>query len=92
MTMFKIHLILMILAMTLGCAEDEKKDGIIDEGGIVVSQGNRFGQMSLMVKPLMNSSGINYGGSRAGSTMNSRPIQTATPIYILMMDILLSRA
>ena len=38
MKVFRIHLILMILAMTLGCAEDEKKDGIIDEGGIEISQ------------------------------------------------------
>ena len=39
METLRIHLILMILAMTLGCTEnEEKKDVIMDEGGIIVSQ------------------------------------------------------
>ena len=51
MKIIRTHLILMLLATTLGCTEDvEKNDGIIDEGGIEVSQWERFGQMSLMVK------------------------------------------
>ena len=36
--MVRIHLILMLLAITLSCTEDEKKDSIIDEGSIEISQ------------------------------------------------------
>ena len=39
MRIIKTHLILMLLAITLGCTEDvEKNDGIIDEEEIEVSQ------------------------------------------------------
>jgi len=88
----RVHLIFMILAITLGCTEDEEQnDGIIDQDEIDFHSGNRSGRMSLMVKPLMSPNGINYGGGRAGLTMNSRPIQTVTLIYILRMGTLLSR-